>query len=185
MKIYAIEKDSKENDLGEMTRWFKERTRKHIERVKKYAEKIEKAFPDRLSGLIDQASTHDDSKYGDQELEPYIYLTWKYKCQDDGVDFKLPDGMQERIDKATLHHIENKSNSHHPESHKGGKSHGMIDSSKMQDLDIGEMLADWFAMSEEKDSDPKDWADKNVNVKWKFTDKQKDLIYEIIEIWNL
>ncbi len=41
-----------------------------------------------------------------------------------------------------------------------------------------------MAMSEEKGGTPKNWADKNVNVRWKFTDKQKDLIYELIEkIW--
>ena len=28
----------------------------------------------------------------------------------------------------------------------------------------------------------KEWADKNVNIRWKFTDKQKDLIYELIEV---
>jgi len=64
----------------------------------------------------------------------------------------------------------------------GGK---IIDATKMKDLDIAEMVADWLSMSEEKNSKPKGWADKNVNVRWKFTDEQKDLIYEIIDgVWE-
>ena len=43
------------------------------------------------------------------------------------------------------------------------------------------MVADWSAMSEELGSETKDWADKNVNVRWEFTDEQRDLIYELID----
>ena len=57
----------------------------------------------------------------------------------------------------------------------------MIDATKMTELDLGEMVSDWLAMSDEKNSNPKDWADKNVNVRWKFTDDQNDLIYELID----
>ena len=61
----------------------------------------------------------------------------------------------------------------------------MIDSTKMPDLALAEMVADWCAMSEEKHTDPIDWARKNVNVRWKFTDSQTKLIYDLIEkIWN-
>lgn len=55
----------------------------------------------------------------------------------------------------------------------------------MPDLDVAEMCADWMAMSKELGGTPKDWADKNVNVRWKFTEAQKKLIYEIIgECWE-
>ena len=61
----------------------------------------------------------------------------------------------------------------------------MIDATKMPDLDIAEMVADWCAVSEERGNTPKSWADKNVNVRWKFTDEQSDLIYEIIDaVWG-
>ena len=61
----------------------------------------------------------------------------------------------------------------------------MVDATKMPDLDLAEMIADWLAVSEERGTDPKDWADKNVNIRWKFDDEQKDLIYELIEkIWD-
>jgi hypothetical protein len=53
----------------------------------------------------------------------------------------------------------------------------------MPNMDIAEMAADWMAMSEEKGTEPKDWADKNVNVRWNFTPKQVDLIYELLELF--
>ena len=33
----------------------------------------------------------------------------------------------------------------------------------------------------EKGTNPKDWANKNVNVRWKFTPEQENLIYKLIE----
>ena len=45
--------------------------------------------------------------------------------------------------------------------------------------------ADFCAMAKEKGGKPKDWADKNVNIRWKFNDSQKDLIYSLMEmIWS-
>ena len=61
----------------------------------------------------------------------------------------------------------------------------MVDASEMTRLDIAEMVCDWCAVSEERGNTPKSWADKNVNVRWEFTDEQKDLIYELIDgIWG-
>ena len=130
-------------------------------------------------------------KYEDPEKEPYLYISWKYKCKDDGVDFEVPDDIDDKMNKATEHHV--KSNKHHPESHCKKKidlinredrdkpPEEIIDATEMPELDIGEMVGDWLAMSEEKGGSTKDWADKNVNVRWKFTDDQKDLIYELIK----
>ena len=45
--------------------------------------------------------------------------------------------------------------------------------------------ADWMAMSEEKGTDPNDWAKNNINVRWKFTDEQEDMIYALIkDFWR-
>jgi len=61
----------------------------------------------------------------------------------------------------------------------------MVDAMKMDNLDIAEMVCDWCAMSEERGNTPMQWADKNVNVRWKFTDEQKDLIYDLMnKIWE-
>ena len=47
------------------------------------------------------------------------------------------------------------------------------------------MIADWCAVSEEKSTDPKDWADNNIGTRWKFNDEQKKLIYLLIsKIWS-
>ena len=190
MRIYRIAND----DMSEMKDWFDKRTKKHIERVQKFCRKIEEYDKDRFKGLIEQAEDHDASKLKEPELTPYIYVTWSYKCKDDGVDWEPPDDMDDKMNKATEHHV--KSNRHHPEFHcskevelinrkdRDKPPEEMIDATKMPELDIAGMVADWCAMSEEKDSKPKDWADKNVNVRWKFSDDQKDLIYELIEaVW--
>jgi len=62
----------------------------------------------------------------------------------------------------------------------------MVNATAMPDVYIAEMCADWMAMSEELSSRPQDWADMNVNVRWKFTDEQVELIYNILnKIWDL
>jgi len=180
----------------EMRKFYEKRTKKHISLVQKYCKKIYEYDKDRFDGLIERGKVHDQSKYENPEKDLYIYITWDYKCKDDGVKFEIPEKIKDKMNNATNHHV--KHNAHHPEYHFDDKESNLInredrdkppvkkiDATKMADLDIAEMVADWLGMSEEKDSDPKDWADKNVNVRWKFTKKQKDLIYELIkEIWS-
>ena len=188
MRTYLVAKDI---NMEEMKKFFEERTKKHINFVQKYCKKIQDYDPKKFRGLVERGEVHDQSKYEDPEYEPYLYITWQYKCKDDGKDFTLPDGIKEKMTKATEHHV--KSNKHHPEcsspknvdlinrEDRDKPPKEMVDATKMTDLDVGEMCADWLSMSEEKGSKTKNWADKNVNVRWKFTEEQKDLIYEIIE----
>ena len=196
-KVAKVEKDKEMEKKKEMEDFFIARTNKHIDLVRKYCKKIADYDKDRFGELVERAKVHDDSKFKDPEKEPYIYITWKYKCKDSGEKFDIPEEMKEKMSKATEHHVKNKKNTHHPEAscdkevdlinreNRDAKPKEIIDATKMPDLDIGECVADWCAMSEEKKSNPKDWADKNVNVRWKFTDKQKKLIYELIdEIWE-
>jgi len=42
------------------------------------------------------------------------------------------------------------------------------------------MVADWLAMSDEKKTDVFDWAEKNINKRWKFTKEQVQLINDLI-----
>ena len=144
-----------------------------------------------MTGLVERGKIHDQSKFEDPEMNPYIWITWQYKCKEDGTKFSAPDKMDEKMSKATEHHVKN--NHHHPESHskqevglinredRDNPPKEIVDATGMKDIDISEMVADWCAMSDEKKSKPKDWADKNVNVRWKFSDDQKKLIYELIE----
>ena len=180
-----------------MEDFFKERTNRHINLVGKYCKKIADYDKERFGELLERAKIHDDSKFEDPEKEPYIYITWQYRCKDKGEKFDIPEEMKDRMNRATEHHVKNILNTHHPEAscdkevdlinreNRDAKPKEIIDATKMTDLDIGEMCADWCGMSAEKKSNPKDWADKNVNIRWKFTDKQKDLIYELIEeVWE-
>jgi hypothetical protein len=171
----------------EMEKHFKERTDHHIHLVQKYCKKLEEHVP----GLVARGERHDASKFENEERLPYTWLTWRYKCKDAGKPCVLPKGMEERINKATEHHI--LSNAHHPEFHQSKRSgllntddrdkppKEMIDSTKMSKLDIGEMVADWCAMSEERGNTPKEWAKKNVNVRWKFTPEQEKHIFKLID----
>jgi hypothetical protein len=193
MKIFKVA--VKDDDYDKMKDWFETRTKKHIGLVEKYAKKIHAYDSDKYKGILRRMDGHDQSKFKSPELEPYIYTTWKYKCKDDGVDFECPKEMEDKMTEATEHHILN--NSHHPEFHCGQTENlintddrdkppeEQIDATKMPDLDIAEMVADWCGVSDERGSSPKTWADNNVNVRWKFTDDQKDLIYELIDaVWK-
>lgn len=181
----------KPENYEEMKKFFDKRTKAHIDRVKKYCKKIEDYDPDRFKGLCDQASTHDDSKYKDPEYEPYLYVTWSYKCKDEGVEFDVPKEIDDMMNEATQHHVI--SNKHHPEYYCGKKvdlinrkdrdkpPSEIVDATKMPVISVAEMVADWLSMSEEKGTSTKGWADKNVNIRWKFDDSQKDIIYELID----
>jgi len=188
-------KQAKEEDseYQKMKKWFDTRTEKHIKLVQKYCNKLAKYDEDRFGELIDRGEVHDQSKFKDPEVDPYVYVSWGYKCKDDGVDFDPPEGMDEKMNEATTHHVLN--NRHHPEFHAGEDSDvinkedrdnpvrdKVIDATEMPELDIAEMVADWASVSEERGNSPKSWAKKNVNVRWKFNKKQEDLIYELIDV---
>jgi len=189
MRIYKIAENYKE-----MLDWFKKRTNKHIELVQKYCKKIQDYDNDRFKGLVEKAKNHDASKFEDPEIEPYVYITWKYKCKDDGIKFEAPEDIDKKMNEATNHHVLH--NDHHPEKWSGRKQDvineenrdkpkELIDATKMPDLALGEMCADWCSVSEERNNSPKSWADKNINIRWKFTDEQKKLIYEVIKaVWE-
>jgi len=190
MRIVKIASDDKKA----MKDWFEKRTKKHIERVQKFCKKIVD-YDDKYEELIERGEVHDQSKFEDPEIDPYIYISWKYKCQDDGVDWEPPEGLDDKMNKATEHHVKN--NRHHPECHcekevdlinrkdRDKPPEEMIDATKMPKLDVAEMVADWCSMSDEKGGNPKDWADKNVNIRWKFNKGQEELIYELIDaIWE-
>jgi len=190
MKIYKISEN-----FQEMKEWFEKRTNNHIALVQKWCNKIENYDPERFKGLVERSKTHDQSKFEEPEMTPYIYTTWQYKCKDDGKEYNPPQDTKDKMNEATFHHV--KHNAHHPENHtdqtqnilnredRDKPPETLVDATKMKDIDIGEMVADWFGMSDEKKSNPKDWADKNINIRWKFTDEQKDLIYELIEeVWD-
>jgi hypothetical protein len=189
MKKFVELVESENTMMKEMEAHFNKRTAEHIGRVQKYAKKIADYKPS-LGAIVEQASVHDASKYKDPEVEPYKHITWQYKMKQDGGSYNPPKDLSDKMTEASNHHVT--SNRHHPEFHQERKAGlinredrdkppaEMVDGTKMNDVDIAEMVADWMAMSEELNDSTKVWADKNVNKRWKFTDKQKDLIYELI-----
>jgi len=178
-----------EQVTDEMKDWFEKRTRKHIGFVGEFCDKIAEHYP-RFKELLERKKVHDDSKFEEPEYTPYLFVSWRHKCKKDGEKFEVPKEIEEGMHEATLHHVT--TNSHHPEFHSPRKTglinredrdkppKEIVDATSMPDLDVAEMCADWMAMSKELGGDPKDWADKNVNVRWKFTEDQKKLIYDII-----
>jgi hypothetical protein len=174
-------------DIGaldqEMIDFFYKRTDEHINRVKKYIDFIYSSDPSRYFLLINRKKTHDQSKYLNPEIIPYIYLTWKYHCKQTGKKFETTKELEKEIQKATYHHV--KSNAHHPEFHDSSTTldsinpkdrdkppERIVDGTKMSEIDIAEMVADWLSMSEELGTDTRKWAESNINVRWKFTDAQ-------------
>jgi hypothetical protein len=173
----------------EMKDFFQKRTNMHIELVQKWAKKIQQ-YDDKFSGLVEQTEEHDASKFEEPEYTPYLFITWSYKCKAEEKNFEVPKDIKEKMSLATEHHV--KSNRHHPEFHstkevdlinredRDKPPQEMIDATSMPWVDLGEMVSDWFAMSNEKKTDPQDWADKNINVRWQFTDEQVNMIYDLI-----
>ncbi len=167
------------NDLmpsQEMIDFYEKRTKEHIARVQNNIQKIIQKFPEISSDeLQKRISTHDKSKYSIKEYIPYVWMTWWYKQKNQGIKWDYPnDEIKKSIEKAWKHH--SKVNLHHPEAHS--------DPTKMSNVDIAEMIADWAAMSQELGTSLKDWAKKVVNKKWKFTNNQVNLINKIMDIFE-
>lgn len=160
----------------EMIDYYEKRTKEHIARVQNNISKIISKFPEISSNeLMKRYTNHDKSKYSKKEYIPYVWMTWWHKQKNDGKKWKYPNKQIEKeIKNAWKHH--SKVNLHHPEAHSNP--------TKMSDVDIAEMIADWAAMSQELGTSLKKWAQKVVNKKWKFTDNQTNLINNIIGIFE-
>lgn len=149
---------------------FKKRTAEHINRVSKYLHHLYKTT-ELGEELLERAETHDRSKYSKEEAIPYMWITEFYRHKNNGEKFEYPPGIEEKTKEASWHHVT--TNRHHPEFHDTP--------SDMSKIDIAEMVADWAAMAEELDEgSPRNWADKNIGSRWKFTDSQVDDIYNHI-----
>jgi len=179
---------------------FKQRTNLHIGLVKKYLDKILQLKDPRIDAAILEAEKvgHDQSKFKSPEYEPYLHVNWKYYMKDQGKEYNPPKEVKDAMDTATLHHIVN--NSHHPEYWQDPTNKGklqinsrdrdepsgeIVDATKMPLSHIACMVADWLSMSSEKGTDPYEWANKNVDKRWKFSSNQIKLIYDLLDkVWE-
>lgn len=191
-----MERYKKRYEKSEMENFFEKRTNYHINLVRKYLDKIIQLNLNNIDNIIleQEKVEHDYTKFIDPEYEPYLYITWDYKCKDEGVEFNIPEKIKEEMNKATHHHILN--NKHHPEfwsentisfinkDDRDKPSEKIFNCTKMPFSYIGCMVADWLAMSEEKGTNPFDWIEKNVNTRWEFTkDQKKFIIYLTKMCW--
>lgn len=185
--------------MSEKQEYFKYRTGYHLWLVNKWSNKILKQNYHQINvnDFKNERDEHDNMKWHEPEYTPYLEITWNYRCKRLGIKNEMSDEIKNQTHEATFHHIKN--HKHHPEywddsvnietlnkydrdrPTKGKK----VDGTKMPLTYIASMVADWFAMSEELGGHPKEWADKNVNIRWQFTDEQVFFIYKIIdEVWT-
>ena len=162
----------------EMIDHFQERTKTHIAYVASWYDKLSKKY-----GSGSPLKEHDVEKFSDKQYEPYIYLTWFYRCKRLKIPYEYPEGVQAQVDNAIYLH---KTGSlHHPEFW-GGTQLGVITNAHlMPPQSIMEMASDWMAMSQEKGGNPTDWAKENIGKRWIFTEKQEETIYKYLSIYDL
>lgn len=171
---------------SEKEKYFVERTKKHIELVNMFYKLLKEEIP----ALPDDwdFSEHDADKLQEPLKTPYVEITWKYK----NTDYILSDEMQKQCDLATLAHITQ--NEHHAEfwdkenaqinPEDRDKSSGkLIDASDMPTKYLVEMVCDWSAVAWERErKSPRDWAKKNIGIRWNFTKTQTRKIYMLISV---
>ncbi len=162
---------------SEMKDFFKTRTNKHINLVDLYmlqlvGESIHRKLNLDRSNLTSRINCHDESKFGKEEYEPYVWLTEFYRAKNEGRPFEYPEGMENKTKLAWEHHCS--VNSHHPEYH--------AECNMMSKEDMVEMACDWAAMSNEYNQSLKDWVDQNIDKKWNFSFDNKQFIYKVVEM---
>ena len=182
-----VNESEDESITNQKREWFVDRTNRHIDLVRKSAHKIVGSYPE-FKALLDQVKHHDESKFNEPEMTPYIGISWSHKIGNETGNKPAPTKEE---NEATLHHIT--TNSHHPEYHLKGEreanisdqSKKCVDVSSMPDLDIVEMVADWQAMSEELGTNTsRQWFNKVQDVRWQFSQHQVKLIDTILKVFE-
>lgn len=178
-----------------MEQHFQKRTQKHIQLVQQYCNEALQLFPEYQDKILSLMNKHDGSKFQAPEYEPYVWLTWKYKCKGEGNEFSLSNEIEHKIHDMTFHHVRN--NPHHPEfwdkhlktnpisfEDRDKPSGIIVNATKMEIPYLIEMCCDWCAVSAERNPankyGPVEWADKNIDKRWKFDKTQKELIYGLL-----
>ena len=177
----------------EKKEYFKYRTGYHLWLVNKWSNKIlQKQYSEINKYLFElERDEHDKMKWLEPEYTPYLEITWNYRCKRLGISYEMDENVRKKAHEATFHHIKN--HKHHPEfwddsvsinclnkDDRDFPSGKIVDGTKMPLTYIATMVADWFAMSEELGTDPREWADKNINIRWAFTNQQVNFINKLI-----
>lgn len=150
----------------EMAEFFNYRLDLHCGLVRKYAGALEGLTPP-LGGLLAVADKHDDSKYHEPELLPYIRLTWWYK-EHTGTGERPPKDL---LGDVWQHHLE--VNDHHPEF--------WPEPAAMTDIALAHMVCDLAAMAAELKTGLWDWITQVTLRKYKWTGEQAQKIMQYAE----
>lgn len=73
----------------EMIEYFTLRTRAHLYLVNKYHNKIAKLKDNHIDLFNKERDEHDNSKWSEPELEPYICITWDYYCKRKKISLEI------------------------------------------------------------------------------------------------
>ncbi|HQF36466.1 MAG TPA: DUF5662 family protein [Candidatus Dojkabacteria bacterium] len=181
-----------------MVEHFTNRTNYHIKLVQNYLDEIIALNDPRLDNKIleKEKINHDQSKFKDPEYIPYLHVNWSYNLKNQGKKYNPPEAIKDQMQAATFHHVKN--NQHHPEfwddkatigsingKDRDKPSEQMVDATSMPLTYIAVMVADWLAVSNERKTDPYQWAEININKRWKFSTDQVKLIYDLLDtIWG-
>lgn len=200
-KYKSFFSESEYMETDDKVKYFYDRTNLHRSLVAKYGYRLVEILEQRTGRDFQQLTYnikhHDDSKFKEPEIEPYILITWNYYCKDHNIELQLTDEQNKFMNEGTTHHV--KFSRHHPEFWSDRKDVipkndrdkfnpddvPTIEIHNMPFIYLCEMVADWCAMSEEKGTNtPREWADRVLNKRWKFSDKQTKQIYTLIDlIW--
>lgn len=170
----------------EMKDHFEYRTKHHIKLVKNHILDISYLnLPDINNTILyDEIVYHDATKFKYPEYEPYLYINWKYYQLKLGNKIEYDIDINNKMKDAIFHHF--KCNKHHPEywdrneNNQDKPGNKIVDATLMPPTFIAVMVADWKAVAQELKTDINDWVDKNVNIRWKFTINQVNLINALV-----
>ena len=151
--------------------FYVQRTNNHISKVRRWITRFSTTF--NLESLLDRLN-HDASKFSIPEYEPYIYLTWQYRCRALGIEYTVPEHIEPLIKTAIAHHYA--SNSHHPEHH--------VLITKMSTLDLMEMCSDLCGMSDEFSGSPLIYFNRHIKPKYDFSHYQLNIIHECFNTYD-
>ena len=192
-ELYSPEDSPQVEITEEMIQYSRDRTEGHIARVIALGEKLGFNF-----------SQHDHTKFGSEIKEQYILIDNSFR-----KDLDPPVPYTKDMAEASFKHI--KMEAHHPEywdpmvmfnqnfgqnepdtvkmeqleDMPDNRAAGITDASEMSVPAICEMVCDWCAMSQEVGGHPAEWAQKNIGVRWNFTDEQEELIFLLIRmLWE-
>lgn len=136
---------------------------------------LESAIKELSKGRIYE---HDNSKYSDEEFEPYRAKYFPTEKESTGLSDESKSLIEKEAGLAWIHHYRN--NPHHPKYWVDEESNIPKD---MDLISIIEMICDWEAMSMKFNGSTLEWYNnKAKDEKACMTDKTKNTVEEIMSI---